>query len=171
MTNTVEETEVDPEDFLQSSMEFEAWLINMQASTMFLGKSLIDWSAELSIPTVSSDSEMTVTEVELLHNRTINSIEIVMTNLAIAKSAFLAAKSSHEIAMIRCRKAIMDHNTLEGKKNPSNESLEKLCLLRCMKTYLIFSMSEVIHDFWNIQSFKLSRLSERLTSINYIKHK
>lgn len=162
---------IDPEDFLQSSLEFEAWLINMQASTMFLGKSLLDWRDELNIPTVSSDTEMTVTEVELLHNRTINLIETVMSNLAVAKSAYLAAKSSHEIAMIRTRKAIMDRNALEGKKNPSNEALEKQCQYLCERTFLIFSMSEVIHDFWNTQSFKLSRLSERLTSINYIKHK
>ena len=159
------------EDFLQDSMEFEAWLLNTEASIMFKGKSLADWSEVLRIPTVSVDRELTITELELLHNRALGLIEEVMSNLAIAKSANYSAKSSHELAMIRCRKSLIDAYSVEGRKLPTNDNIEKLCINSCIKTYKIFVMSEVICEFWNIQSFKLSRFNERLTSLNYAKQR
>lgn len=171
MSDIVDVVDNEEEDFLQNSLEFEAWVLNIEASIMFKGKSLIDWNTTLSIPTVSADTELTVSEVELLHNQALNTIETVMSNLSIAKSAYYSAKSNHEISMIRNRKMILDEFNNDNKKPPSSENIEKLCLLRSMKTYKIYVMSEIIHEFWNVQSFKLSRFNERLTSINYIKQK
>ena len=158
-------------DFLQESMEFENWVLTMGASLMFKGKSLDDWNNTLQIPTVSSTSELNLSEVEILNGKALSLIEIVMSNLSIAKSSFFAAKAAHEINMIKTRRNIIDLCESTNKRIPSNDNLEKQCSLDCLKTYKILMMSEIVFEFWNIQSFKLNRFNERLTRINISKQK
>ena len=158
-------------DFLQESMEFENWVLTMGSSLIFKGNSLDDWNKELQIPTVSSSSELSLSEVEVLNGKALSLIEVVMSNLSIAKSSFFAAKAAHEINMIKTRRSIIESCELANSRIPSNENLEKQCSLTCLKTYKILMMSEIVFEFWNIQSFKLNRFNERLTSINISKQK
>ena len=50
------------EELFEDSIEYESWLINVEASITFKGKSLSDWTEELSIPTISLARELTVNE-------------------------------------------------------------------------------------------------------------
>lgn len=156
-------------NFLQDSLEFEAWICNIEASIIFKTKSLKDWNTLLNIPTITNNQELSNIELEMLNHRALNMVEIVMSNLAIAKSGYFSAKANHELDMIRVRKNIQTEYSTTNRKLPSNENLEKLCLLECMRSYKLFVMSEIIQEFWNVQSYKLNQYNTRLTSLNISK--
>lgn len=156
-------------DFLQESVEFEVHVLNLESSILFKTKTLKEWNEELAIPTVSSNQDISIAQLETLHLKALNTIEIVMSNLTIARSAYIAAKSNHEANMIRNHKIISDEIESEGRRKPTNEYINKLCELRCLKTFKIFAMSDLIYNFWNTQSYKLNQFNERLTSLNYTK--
>ena len=156
-------------DFLQESVEFEVHVLNLESSILFKTKTLKEWNEELAIPTVSSNQDISIAQLETLHLKALNTIEIVMSNLTIARSAYIAAKSNHEANMIRNHKIISDEIESEGRRKPTNEYINKLCELRCLKTFKIFAMSDLIYNFWNTQSYKLNQLNERLTILNYTK--
>ena len=156
-------------DFLQESVEFEVHVLNLESSILFKTKTLKEWNEELAIPTVSSNQDISIAQLETLHLKALNTIEIVMSNLTIARSAYIAAKSNHEANMIRNHKIISDEIESEGRRKPTNEYINKLCELRCLKTFKIFAMSDLIYNFWNTKSYKLNQFNERLTSLNYTK--
>lgn len=164
-----EQVQDDVVDFLQESSEFEAHLINLENSIVFKGKTLDQWNRELAIPTVSVSQDLSIAQLEQLHAKALNTIEVVMSNLSIARSAFIASKSNHEVNLLRSYKAISEELDIEGRRKPSNEYINKLCELRCLKTFKIYAMSDLIYNFWNTQSYKLNQLNERLTSLNYTK--
>lgn len=155
-------------DFLQESTEFEVHVLNLETSIVFKGKTLQQWNQELAIPTVSTNQDVSITQLEMMHLKALNSIETVMSNLAIARSAYIAAKSNHEANMIRNHKSTREEIEATGKR-PTNDFVQKLCEERCLNTFKVYSMSDLIYNFWNTQSYKLNQLNERLTSLNYTK--
>lgn len=155
-------------DFLQESTEFEVHVLNLENSIVFKNKTLDQWNKDLAIPTVSASQDITITELEMLHLKALNTIEIVMSNLSIARSSYLAAKSNHEVNMIRNNKVIRQEIETANKR-PTNDFVQKLCEERCLRTYKILSFSEIIFEFFQTQSYKLSKFNERLTSLNYTK--
>lgn len=158
-------------DLLQESVELESWVMTVGSSLVFNGKSLDDWNSFLKIPTVSNSSEMTLPELEMLNTRALSLIESVMSNLASSKTSFFSAKAAYEIAMIKKRNAIFKEHELSNLRLPSSENLEKRCTFECLKAYKTLLLSEVVYEFWNVQSYKLNRYNERLTSINITKQK
>ena len=165
-------TQEETPDFLQESSEFEAHLLNLETSIVFKGRTLVQWNEHLAIPTVSVTQDISVSQLEQLHAKALNTIETVMSNLAIARSAFIAAKSNHEVNLLRSYRDLSEefsNSTTEGRRKPSNEYLNKLCEVRCLKTFKIYAMSDLLYNFWNTQSYKLNQLNERLTSLNYTK--
>lgn len=161
--------EEDAIDFLQESLEFEAHVLNLESSIMFKNKTLLDWNIELAIPTVSTNQDISMEALERLHLKALNTIETVMSNLSIARSAYIAAKSNHEANLIRTHKIISEEIEEEGRRKPTNEYLSKLTEHRCLRTFKVYAMSDLVYNFWNTQSYKLNQLNERLTSLNYTK--
>lgn len=155
-------------DFLQESTDFEVHVLNLESSIVFKGKTLSQWNKELAIPTVSTDQDISLAQLEMLHLKALNTIETVMSNLSIARSAYIAAKSNHEANMIRNHKSTREELESTGKR-PTNDFVQKVCEERCLKTFKIYSMSDLIFSFWNTQSYKLNQFNERLTSLNYTK--
>lgn len=155
-------------DFLQESVEFEVHVLNLENSILFKNKTLGQWNTELAIPTVSTNQDISLSQLEMLHLKALNTIEVVMSNLSIARSSYIAAKSNHEANMIRNHKITREEIEATGKR-PTNDFVQKLCEERCLKTFKIYAMSDLIYNFWNTQSYKLNQLNERLTSLNYTK--
>jgi len=156
------------QDFLEDSTQFEVHVMTLENSIIFKNKSLIQWNEELAIPTVSANEDISIAQLETLHLKALNTIETVMTNLSIARSSYLAAKSNHEINMIRSHKVIREE--IEGTtRKPTNDFINKLCEERCLNTFKVYAMSDLIFNFWQDQSYKLKQLNERLTSLNYTK--
>lgn len=160
---TVEEEGID---FLQESLEFEAHVVNLENSIMFKNKTLNQWNTELAIPTISVSQDISITQLQMLHMKALNTIETVMSNLAIARGAYIAAKSNHEANMIRSHKQTRAEIETSGKR-PTNEFVQKLCEERCLNTFKKYAMSDLVFNFWQDQSYKLKQLNERLTSLNY----
>ena len=103
-----------------------------------------------------------------MHLKTLSSIEIVMSNLSIARSVFLRAKSEHEENMLRTYKQVREE--LERlNKRPTIDFVQKLCEEQCISTSSRLNLSEIIFEFFQTQSYKLKQLNERLTSLNYTK--
>lgn len=156
----------DAIDFLQESTEFEVHVLNLETSLVFKGKTLDQWNKELAIPTVSVSQDISTAQLQMLHMKALNTIETVMSNLAIARSAYIAAKSNHEANMIRNHKRTREEIETTGKR-PTNEFVQKLCEERCLNTFKTYAMSDLVFNFWQDQSYKLKQLNERLTSLNY----
>ena len=157
------------EELFEDSIEYESWLINVEASITFKGKSLSDWTQELSIPTISLARELNVNELELLSQRMINVVEIVMSNLGSANSAYLSSKIEHELNYANKRRIITDSYSESGKRIPSKETLDSIVLEECEETYRKMSRSSLIHEYWNNQSYKLHRLDNYIKSLNIAK--
>ena len=157
------------EELFEDSIEYESWLINVEASITFKGKSLSDWTEELSIPTISITKELNVNELELLSQRMINVVEIVMSNLGSATSAHLSAKTEHELNYATQRRIITDLYSENGKRIPAKETLDALVLEACEVTYRKMSRSSLVSDYWNNQSYKLHRLDSYIKSLNIAK--
>lgn len=156
------------QDYLEESTQFEVHVMTLENSIIFKDKSLIQWNQELAIPTVSANQDISIAQLETLHLKALNTIETVMTNLSIARCSYLAAKSNHEINMISNHRVIREEVEGMGKK-PTNDFINKLCEERCLNTFKIYAMSDLIFNFWQDQSYKLKQLNERLTSLNYTK--
>lgn len=156
------------QDFLEDSTQFEIHVMTLENSIIFKNKSLIQWNEELAIPTVSADQDISMAQLETLHLKALNTIETVMSNLAISRSSYLAAKSNHEINMISNHRVIREEVELSGKR-PTNDFINKLCEEHCLNTFKVYAMSDLIFNFWQDQSYKLKQLNERLTSLNYTK--
>lgn len=157
------------EELFEDSIEYESWLINVEASITFKGKSLSDWTEELSIPTISLARELTVNELELLSQRMINVIEIVMSNLASATNAYLSSKTEHELNYANQRRIITDCYSENGKRIPAKETLDSLVLEACSSSYRKTSRSSLVKDYWNNQNYKLHRLDSYIKSLNIAK--
>ena len=153
-------------DFLETSFDFESWALKVEYSVTYKQKSLAEWSEELATPRISEDMEFS--DIEKLNIQVVELSETIHKNLAITKAAFYAARAAHSISMQKARQEILD-NLDSSKRSPSQESMEKLCLDKCMSTWRISFMAEILFEFWTTHSFKLSRLDSRLTSLNILK--
>ena len=155
--------------FLEDVTEFQSWVLNVEASIVYKGKSLKDWAISLEVPSTVS-SNLSLEEVEKFNNKLIILTETIMSNLAIAKAAYFSAKAGHALEMLKQRNRITDNVSSSGRKLPSAENLEKQCLSRCVSTWKLELMNEVVYEFWNTQSYKLSHLHSRATSLNILKN-
>ena len=157
------------EELFEDSIEYESWLINVEASITFNGKSLSAWTEELSIPTISITRELSVNELELLNQRMINVVEIVMSSLGSANNAFASAKMAYELNCANERRVVTETLLENGKRIPTKETLDALVLTACETTYRKMSRSSLIYDYWNNQSYKLHRLEGYMKSLNIAK--
>lgn len=155
-------------DLIEESLNFELYVLEIENSLVFKGRSLDQWNKELAIPTIGVRQDLSMVELETMHLKTLSSIETVMSNLAISRSIYLRAKSEHEENMIRTYSIVRDELELANKR-PTNDFVQKICEERCLTTRNRFNLSEIIFEFFQTQSYKLKQLNERLTSLNFTK--
>lgn len=157
------------ENLLGDSVEYESWLINIESSITFRGKNLSSWTEELNIPTLSIDSELSIQELELLNQRLINLISIVMDNLALSRAAANGAKLNYELGVINQKRILCDIAEQEGRRIPSKDTLNDLASERCSQLFRQLGRSELVFEYWNTQSYKLKNLDSRITSLSFAK--
>lgn len=157
------------EEMLLQSQEYEVFLMNIEASIIFRGKDLQTWESEISLPVIRNSSELSPQEIEVLNQTVLNKTEVIMANLAIAKSVHIAAQTNQDIAMIKARERLSAQFALEGRKDPAAAAFEKLCLSECEKTYVLLQHATLILEFWNAHSYKLMRADDRLRSLSIAK--
>ena len=162
-----ESSDLSSFNFLEDSQDYEIWLVTVMNSVVYRDKSLQEWEAFLNLPDASAS--INPDEVEKFNNKLINLTEIVMSNTAYSKVAYLKAEAAHKEAMLKERSKILTE--LEGsiKRAPSADSMEKMCEHRCIKSFKILESSRAIYEFWNTHSYKLNRLHDRMTSLNILK--
>lgn len=155
------------EELLEDSQAYEIWLVTVINSVVYREKSLQEWEVELNLPDASAS--INPDEVEKFNNKLLNLTEVIMSNTAYSKVAFLKADAAHKEAMLRAREDILIE--LEGsiKRAPSADSMEKMCETRCLASYKLLESSRAIYEFWNTHSYKLNRLHDRMTSLNILK--
>lgn len=157
---------------LDDCTDLQAWVLNTEASIVYKGKSLKEWVTALRIPATIS-TNMSIEEVETINNQLLILTETVMSNLSIAKASHYAAKAAHDIEMLKARDKVLDELSNNGsttKRAPSSETIEKLCYSKCINTWTLQFKTEITYEFWNVQSYKLSHLHSRMTSLNILKN-
>lgn len=156
---------------LDDCTDLQAWVLNTENSIVYKGKSLKQWTTALQIPNTIS-TNMSIEEVEMINNSLLKLTETVMSNLAIAKASYFAAKATHDIEMLKARNKILDEidKNSTSKRAPSNEAIEKLANTKCMNTWTLQFKTEITYEFWNVQSYKLNHLHSRMTSLNILKN-
>lgn len=163
----IEQVDDPIENFLEDSQAYEVWLVTVMNSVVYRDKSLQEWESCLNLPDASSS--INPDEVEKFNNKLLNLTEIIGSNTAYSKVAYLKAEAAHKEAMLKERANILIEIEGSIKRAPSADSMEKLCETRCIKSLKIYESSRAIYEFWNTHSFKLNRLHDRMTSLNILK--
>ena len=154
----------DNDSILEDNFEFESYYLKSINSLTFESKSLDEWSDELQIEIPANEDFLTLKDINILNNQILNITEIVYSNLAKTKSTYYAAKANHSLKIQSTRKEIL--SSLDStKRAPSADLLEKMCLDANIKSYRQLLMCEIIYEFWNTQSYKLSQIQNRMTTI------
>lgn len=155
-------------DLLEDSQKYENWFVTVINSILYKDKTLQEWEEFLNLPDASSS--VSPDEVEQFNNKLLNLTEIIMSNCAYSKVTYLKAEAMHKESLLKAREAILNELSLATvKKSPSADAMEKMCEMRCIDSFKLLETSRAIFEFWNIHSFKLNRLHDRLTSLNILK--
>lgn len=156
-------------NFLDDSLEYEAWLLNIEASITYKNKSLIQWLEELAMPYIDTTSELTPAEIDIVHNKYINLTEVVYTNLALVRSADKIATAIFDTELTKKKQEIEEQRSEAGLKRFTAESLNNAAMNQCERSYKNKILNECLLCFWETQSYKLKNLNDRLTSLHMAK--
>lgn len=132
----------------------------------FRGRTLGEWEVLIAYPHLHENP--TVTEAQRFNIKYIEVNEIIMRNLAVAKSAFVLASSTYQSKLKSKQKAIVDKLIAENKKIPGMDSVEKMATLNCASEYHAMKIAELFVDFWKTCYDKMYLLDARLSNINFL---
>lgn len=160
-------TEID--SYLSTQEEYDSWDINVNTNIKYKNKTLNEWQTYLKLPEVTDYANLE--EVETLNYKAMSLTELIYSNLSLSKNTYISAKKAFELQMnLQKNKILEEINSIPNRKAPSQDNLERLAFTECLKEWKILARSEIIYDFWNTHSFKMTHIHSRLTSLNILKN-
>ena len=132
----------------------------------FNNQTISSWEEYLKFPAIPDNP----TPVEILKiNKSYIAInETIVSNYAIAKSAYSLASMNYQNALKNSQSLIIDKLQKDNKKIPAMDSVEKMASHSCQKEFYVLKINEIFLDFWKIYYDKIHLLDARLTSISYL---
>lgn len=169
MVEEVIEPQEETQTIYDLSLEsYEKLFSKFETEMPFKGKSIDEWSSELTIQEITPD--MSFAEVEAYTVRISNITDIIVTNYSLASAHFNGLKRSVERAVMLSKTSILNDIEMSGKKKISNDQLEALAYERTSKMHVDSAISEMFYHFWKIQYDKIYLLNQRVTSLNVLKN-
>ncbi len=161
MTVSLTESIIDAMPNLEEQMEI------IENGLLFRKKTINQWAEEIALPYL--DSRMSVTEIQDFNFKFIEINEIVMENLAYAKSYNELSKAKYEIAKQHKQDSIISEIKADSTKRlPGVDALDRMAAGGCINEYNALKMTEVFLEFWRVQYDRLRLLDSRLSNINYL---
>lgn len=160
------------EEMLQTSMDFEAFLLNVEASLIFKNKSLKEWYDLVKLPVIPVDRELSAIEIDLINQNIFNISEIILSNFSLSKSLYLISKNKLETERYKNKKKLETDYQLNNKKLPNTKkAFDELVEETCIKYINICYRAEAVMEFWKEQVTKLNIMNSRMTSLSIALHK
>lgn len=157
-------------------LEHERHSFSIHSSITFKGKTMEQWLQDCKIPDL--ESVETLSEQEELNKQYINKCELVMTNLAYARSDFMYIKMKYKNALINAQEGIKSEIATWNAENPNSksrrvpgaETLEGSAKARVMDIYNAYYISQIFKEFWETIYEKINMVNFRLTGLNSLKN-
>lgn len=137
-------------------------------SILFRGTSLSDWSDQLSFSELKTD--LSLAELEAYNIQFIHKSEIIMKNVAFARSACDLAKIQYKSTLGRQKIDMLSDFKKQSIRAPAKEVLEIMALDAISSEHTAYQIAELLLEFWVSMHIKLKLVSERLTSLNILRN-
>ena len=148
--------------------DYERYTYAIHNVVLFNGKTLNQWQEEVVVPQFSGLSSLQ--EQDMLNHAYIERCEVVMSNLARAKSAKGYANMHYKSTIIKEKDRIVAEYARTNRKLPSNERVEDLAKIRHMDGYIASHLADTFYEFWEVLYQKINMINFRLTGMNTMKN-
>lgn len=133
----------------------------------FRGKTLIEWSADIVMKPLHD--KMSYIEVQAYNYEFVRVNDLIMSNLAFAKSHLEMTTAQYNNALRLAQNRIIENiNADKTKKMLGADALERFAALECVKQAMAMDLASLIYEYWKTHSDKMKLLDSRLQNINYM---
>lgn len=179
MTETVDNGEAIINDLAESVNDgipnYDRYSFIANNSIKFRKKSINEWIDATKLPEIKE--KMSIDELEEFNHKFLNINEIIMSNLAFARSGFNTAKLHYSSKILKAKTDIIreihewnNTNSNKPRRVPGSEILEEQAKHRCIEVYSAFQLAEMFYEFWQIMHDKLKLIDNRLTGMNILRN-